>query len=230
VSVDVDGLISQYMSLAESISSQVWRTAPHALDLDELTGIGYLALVSCGRRWIAYCAENNFDPHAVQYFKPYVARRVYGALIDANRQADWATRSLRTRARALQNAGQDKGIDEHELAERSGMTVKEVRDTIRDMSRRPVSLEAEELDIISGGGVESDAFTSDVLTTVVGTIRDLDPELQIVLSLHYYRGLQLQEVAKTMGISESRASQLHAKAVLAVHEQMVTAAQQRETE
>lgn len=228
MAVDADELIRTYMSLAESIASQVWRTAPHALDLDELTGIGYLALVSCGRRWSSYCAENNFDENAVQYFKPYVARRVYGALIDANRSADWATRSLRTRARALQAAGQDKGVGEHELAERSGMTVKEVRDTIRDMSRRPVSLEAEELDIISGGGVESDAFTSDVLSTVVGTIRDLDPELQIVLSLHYYRGLQLQEVARTMGISESRASQLHAKGVLAVHAEMVTAAQQRE--
>lgn len=226
--VDVDGLITEYLGLAQSIAQQVWRTAPHALQLDELTGIAHLALVECANRWVPYCLRNNFDPAALQYFKPYVARRVYGALIDANRSADWATRSLRTRAKALQEAGQDKGASEHELAQRSGMTVKEVRQTIHGMSQRPVSLEGEELEPVSGGGVESEAFTSDVLGSMVGAIRDLEPELQIVLTLHYYKGLQLQEVARTMGISESRASQMHARAVLAVHAEMVTAAQQRD--
>lgn len=228
MTVDVDQLIAEYMPLSESIAQQVWRTAPHALELDELIGIGYLALVSCGRRWLSYCEANGYDPSKIEYFKPYVARRVYGALIDANRQNDWATRSLRTRAKALQNAGQDKGVGEKELAERTGMTVSEVRSTIHDMSKRPVSLEGEELDPVVGGGVESDAFTADLLSTMVGTIRDLEPEQQIVLSLHYYRGLQLKEVAKTMGISESRASQLHARGVLTVHEQLVAAAQHRE--
>lgn len=230
MTVDPDSLIHQYMGLTQSIAQQVWRTAPHALELDELTGIAYLGLVSAAKRWPKYCVENNYDPMALQFFKPFVARRVHGALIDAIRSADWATRSLRTRAKALQQAGQDKGIGEKELAEKAGMTVKEVRSTIQGMSQRPVSLEAEELDPVAGTRVESDAFTSDLLETFVGTIRDLEPEQQIVLTLHYFKGLQLQEVAKTMGISESRASQLHARAVLAVHSGMVTAAQHRETE
>jgi RNA polymerase sigma factor FliA len=228
MTVDVDALIAEYMGLSQSIAQQVWRTAPHALDLDELTGIAFLGLVSAARRWLPYCASNDYDPNALQYFKPFVARRVHGALIDAIRSADWATRSLRTRAKALQEAGQDKGVPEKELARRAGLTVKEVRATIHGMSQRPVSLEAEELDPVAGTGVESAAFTSDLLGTLVGTIRDLEPEQQIVLTLHYFKGLQLQEVAKTMGISESRASQLHAKAVLAVHAEMLTAAQQRD--
>lgn len=228
MAVDATNLISEYMPLAYSIASQVWRTAPHALEQDELVGIAYLALSECAHRWESYCAKNNFDPGALQYFKPYVARRVYGALIDANRSADWATRSLRTRAKALQEAGQDKGVPEKELAARSGLSVKEVRQTIHGMSQRPVSLEGEELEPVSGGGVESDAFTSSLLGSMVGAIRELDPELQIVLSLYYYKGLQLQEVARTMGISESKASQFHARGVLAVHEVMVAAAQQRE--
>jgi RNA polymerase sigma factor for flagellar operon FliA len=201
---------------------------PHALELDELCGIAYLGLVSAARRWTPYCQERGYSENALEYFKPFVVRRVHGALIDAIRSSDWATRSLRNRAKALQDAGQDKGLGEKELASRSGMTVQEVRNTIRGMSQRPVSLEAEELDPVYGRGVESDAFTADVLDTVVGTIRDLEPDQQIVLTLHYFQGLQLQEVARTMGISESRASQLHAKAVLAVHAQMVTAAQHRE--
>lgn len=228
MSVDVDGLIQQYMGLSQSLARQVWRSAPHALELDELTGIAYLGLVSAARRWPVYCDERGFDPAALQFFRPFVVRRVHGSLMDHIRSSDWATRSLRTRAKALQAAGQDKGLSEKELAERSGMTVKEVRATIRGMAQRPVSLEAEELDPVDGGGVESDAFTADVLGTVVGAIRDLEPEQQVVLTLHYYHGLQLQEVAREMGISESRASQLHARAVLAVHAEMVNAVQHRE--
>lgn len=230
MAVDADALIHQYLGLAQSLARQTWRRAPHALELDELTGIAYLGLVSAARRWEKYCEERSYDVNALQFFKPFVVQRVNGALIDAIRSRDWATRSLRTRAKALQEAGQDEGLGEKELAEKSGMTVKEVRATIRGMAQRPVSLEAEELDPVAGVGVESDAFTSDVLGTVVGTIRDLEPEQQVVLTLHYFKGLQLQEVAKAMGISESRASQLHAKAVLTVHEQMIVAVQHRETD
>lgn len=229
MTVDVDSLIHQYLGLTQTLARQVWRTAPHALELDELTGIAYLGLVSAARRWRPYCAEKGYDENALQFFKPFVVQRVRGALIDAIRASDWATRSLRTRAKALQEAGQDRGLSEKELAEKAGMSVQDVRNTIRGMASRPVSLEAEELDPVGGAGVESDAFTSDVLGTVVGTIRDLEPEQQVVLTLHYFKGLQLQEVAKAMGISESRASQLHARAVLAVHAEMVVAVQHRES-
>lgn len=228
MAVDADALIHQYMGLTQSLAQQVWRTAPHALELDELTGIGYLGLVAAARRWSVYCAENGHDENALQFFKPYVVRRVYGSLIDAIRSADWATRSLRTRAKALQEAGQDRGVPETVLAERSGMTVKEVRATIRGMSQRPVSLEAEELDPVADTAVEGDAFVTDLLGNLVGAIRDLDPEQQVVLTLHYYQGLQLQQVAKQMGVSESRVSQMHAAAVLKVHEQMLAAAHHRE--
>jgi RNA polymerase sigma factor for flagellar operon FliA len=231
MAVDVDQLISEYLGLTQALARQEYRKAPHALELDELTGIAYLGLVSAARRWHAYCQEKNHDPHAVQFFKPFVVQRVRGAIIDAIRKSDWATRSLRTRTKALQNAGQDKGASEQELADRSGLTIKEVRSTIQGMSqRRPMSIEAEELDLTGGVGVESDAFTGHVLGAVVDTIRELEPEQQVVLTLHYFKGLQLQQVAKAMGISESRASQLHARAVLAVHEQMITAVQHRESE
>lgn len=226
----LEALIHQYMGLTQSLARQVWRTAPHALELDELCGIAYLGLVGAAKRWHPYCAENDFSPEALQFFKPFVVRRVRGALIDAIRASDWATRSLRTRAKALQAAGQEKGASEREMAERTGMTIAEVRHTIRGMAQRPVSLEAEELDPQANGTVESSAFAQDVLSTVVARIRDLEPDQQVVLVLHYFKGLQLQEVARAMGISESRASQLHAKAVLAVHAHMVTAAQQENEE
>lgn len=221
---DTRKLVEEYLDLARSLAQQVWRTAPHALELDELRGIAYLGLVGAAVRWKPFCEKEGHDPGALQFFKPFVVRRVYGALIDEIRRADFASRSLRTRAKALQEAGQDRGLSERELAERTGMSVTEVRDTIRGMAQRPVSLEAEELDPHARDDVESSVFATSVLDSVVGAIRTLPPEMQTVIALHYHRGHQLQDVARRMGITESRASQLHAKAVLAVHDAMRDAA------
>lgn len=225
---EIEARVLEYLPLAQSLAQQVYRTAPHALDLDELRGIAYLALVTVAHRWLPYCLENDHDPAALQYFKPFVVRRVYGALIDASRSADWATRSLRTKAKLLQEAGQERGLSDRELADRSGLTLREVRSTIREMSQRPVSLEGEELELETGGSVEADVFTDDVLARVVAVIEDLEPQQRVVLALHYFEGRQLQQVAKEMGITESRASQLHARAVLTVHQAMVETALQHE--
>ncbi len=221
-------LIETHMGLAQSLAQQVWRTAPHALDADELRSIAYLGLVGAATRWRPYCQERGYSPEALEYFKPFVVRRVKGALIDAIRSADWATRSLRTRARALQDAGQDKGLSHEELAAKTGMTLTEVRNTVRGMAQRPVSIEAEDIDVGAPTDVETTVLTNAILTTVVEVVAGLPDEEQVVVALHYHGGLQLQEVARALGVTESRASQLHAHAVLAIHEAMLTTAQQKD--
>lgn len=223
---DATVLVETHLGLAQSLAQQEWRKAPHALELDELRAIAYLALTWCADRWKPYCESRQFDPAALQYFKPFVVRRVKGAIIDAIRASDWATRNLRDRAKALQHAGADRGLSHEELAERTGLTVAKVRATVRDMAQRPVSLDAEDLDPGAAVDVESTVFTRTMLGQVVTIIRTLAPEQQTVIALHYHRGLQLQEVAQAMGITESRASQLHAKAVLTIHAAMREAASQ----
>lgn len=223
VKTDKETLVHTHMYLAQSLAQQVWRNAPHALELDEMRAIAYLGLVGAATRWAPYCSERNFSPEALEYFKPFVVRRVRGALMDAIRASDWATRSLRTRSKALIEAGQDRGLSHAELAERTGMSVDEVRSTVRGMAQRPVSLEAEEIDPNSGQNVESTVFTISVLDRMTGVIADLPDEQQTVLALHYHRGLQLQQVAAAMGITETRASHLHARAVLTVHETLIAA-------
>jgi len=219
-------LVEQYMGLAQSLAQQVWRTAPHDLELDELRAIAYMGLVDAAHRWYPYCEKRGFSPDALEFFRPFVTRRVYGSLIDAMRSSDWATRSLRTRAKALVDAGADRGLSHTELAERTGMSLAEVRSTIRGMAARPVSLEAEELDIDAQFDVESSVVASRILEKLVEVIQGLDFEQQIVIALHYHEGLQLQQVASLMGITKTRASQLHAEAVLTVHAAMLIAISQ----
>lgn len=219
-------LVETHLGLAQSIAQQVWRTAPHALDAEELRAIAYLGLVAAADRWYPYCREKNYSADALEFFKPFAVRRIKGQLIDTIRSSDWASRNLRTRARALQAAGQDRGATDIEMAECTGMSLATVRATIRDMAARPVSLEAEEVDPGAAIDVESSVFTRAVLTRVVATIAALPAEEQTVIALHYHRGLQLQHVAQAMAIPESRASQLHAHAVLTIHQAMVTIAQE----
>lgn len=217
-------LVEQYLGLAQSLAQQVWRTAPHALELDELRAIAWFGLVDAADRWYPYCERKNYSPDAVEFFRPYVVRRVYGSLRDAIRSADWASRNLRSRVKALRDAGQEGGASYAELAERTGLTVAKVRDAMRDLGQRPMSLEAEELDPHSANDVESSVFTRVVLEQVVAAVRDLPPEQQIVVALHYHQGQQLQEVARIMGITETHVGQMHADAVLTIHQRMLHAA------
>ncbi len=236
IDAEAETLVVAHLGLAQSLAQQVWRTAPHALDADELRAIAYLGLVSAAVRWKPYCEEHSYSPQALQFFKPFLVRRVKGALYDAIRASDWAGRNLRARAKAIAEATAQAGLEagaersplsHAELAARTGLTETEVRSTVRAMAQRPVSLEAEELDPGAADDVESSVFTRTVLDRVVTVIRALTDDQQTVIALHYHSGLQLQEVARAMGITDSRASQLHAKAVLAIHAAMREAAAAR---
>lgn len=229
-----DTLINEHMGLAKAIAIQQWQTAPYALELEEMISLANLGLVDAADRWEPYCAKNGFDPGAVEFFKVYAQRRIYGTVRDAIRASDWATRTLRDKARRLKQAGQDEGATAGELAKRTGLTIKEVNKTIQRMAAQPISLEqthedqerpqqpADPID------VEGRAFENDMLSVATKTIRELPSDQQVVLALHYYKALEIRTVARVLNITESRASQLHTKAVLTVREALMKAAAEGE--
>jgi RNA polymerase sigma factor for flagellar operon FliA len=45
-------------------------------------------------------------------------------------------------------------------------------------------------------------------------IRRLPERERIVIGLYYYEGLTLKEIGEVLGVTESRVSQLHTKAIL----------------
>jgi RNA polymerase sigma factor for flagellar operon FliA len=209
-------LIEDHIHLASIIATQVWRTAQHALEQDELVGLANEGLVKAANRWPEYCERNGFDPGRIEYFTPYATRTMKGAIFDALRASDWATRSQRTRAKLLQQAGQDQGLSEAELSARTGLSIEEIRSTTAGLARRPVSIDAEAIDYEAPHDVEGTAGELAILDVMVRTVSDLPEAQQAVLALHYYEGMELQAVAQRMGITESRASHLHTDAVLQV--------------
>lgn len=232
VDYDSTTLIKKHIGLARAIAVQQWKTAPYVLDVEEMLSLAYMGLVDAANRWEKYCLKNGYDPEAVEYFKTYASRRIYGTVRDDIRANDWATRTLRDKARKLKDAGQDEGATPDEMAERSGLSVREVNKTIHRMSTRPVSLnqefEAGESDAMAPEDVEGIAFQNSMLSVAAESIKNLPEDQQVVLALHYYNALEIRSVAVELGITESRASQLHTKAVLTIREALKKAATEGE--
>lgn len=219
-------LIEEHLGMAEAISVNVWKTAPHALDIDELRSLAFFGLTQAAARWRPYCDEHGYDDKAVSYFKGFASSRIRGAIYDAIRSNDWTTRTLRSKSKKLKEAGQDSGATVPEMAERTGMSEQDVSRTLARMAAKPVSLQAASVDCEDVDTTEGSIFEQDVRSATVETIKKLPFEYQLVLALHYYEGKELKVVASELNITDARASNLHTRAVLAVREALVEVAKE----
>jgi RNA polymerase sigma factor FliA len=220
---EIRRLVIELMPQARSEAWKVFSSAPHALDLDELTSLAYTGLMMAAARWPTYCQANGYNPGATNYFAAYSLRRIRGAMLDAMRSADWVTRSMRAKAKVLRDAGQDLGRSEAELAEQTHLTPKQIRDTLAGVAARPVSFDAEPHDVPDSGDVEGQVVVSGILDEVVKAMDRMDPETRVILALRFHRGLEFREIAEALGITEQRVTELHNAGVLAVHAVMVKA-------
>lgn len=224
------GLIEENIGMAEAISVNIWKTAPHALDIDDLRSLAYFGLTQAAARWRPYCEKNNYDSKAYNYFKVFASSRIRGAIYDAIRSNDWSSRTLRGKSRQLKNAGQDNGATISEMAERTGMTEKEVTKTLVRMAAKPVSLQAASIDCEDDRSLDGTVFEQDIRAATVKAIERLPFEYQLVLAMHYFQAKELKVVAAELNITDARASHLHTKAVLAVREAMVEIAKERDSD
>jgi RNA polymerase sigma factor FliA len=240
MSYDKDTLILNHLDLAKDIANREWRTATHVLKKDDMLSLAYEGLVDAANRWEPYCLKNEYDPSAVQYFKVFASLRIRGTIRDHIRKEDWATRTLRGKAKKLKDAGQDEGLSVAELADRTGMSTTEIYKVNAKLAARPISLDAtpiyftkedvekKEFQLKEAVDTEGVNFANEMLKAFVGAFSTLPTEVKVVLALHYYSKLDLRKVSEELGLAESKISQLHASGVLAVREALVKEAQERD--
>lgn len=221
----IKAMVEDILPQARSEAWKVFQTAKHALELDELISIAYAGLWQAAVRWESYCHSKGHDPGATQYFKAYATRRMRGAMLDAMRSNDWLTRSMRSRAKALRDAGQDLGRTEAELSARTGLTKAQIRETMAGISRKPVSVDAEPVDVADTQGVESEYLVRSILSSVVQSMQALPLPTQVVLCLMYFADKDSAEIAELLGETEDNVISLHVEGALAVHQSMVKAAE-----
>jgi RNA polymerase sigma factor for flagellar operon FliA len=231
---DKDSLILGHLDLAKDIATREWRTATHALKRDDMLSLAYEGLVDAAIRWQPYCAKNEYDPSAVQFFKVFASLRIRGTIRDHIRKEDWATRTLRSKSKKLKDAGQDDGLSVQELSEITGMTITEINKVIARLAARPISLDAytannsenssAPVELKADVDTEGIAFANTLNQLFVERLKLLSNDIQVVLVLHYYSKMDLRAIAQELNISELKVSQMHESGVIAIKEALTKAA------
>ncbi len=222
-----DRLILNYAPLVKYVAGRLGTGLPAHVDEGDLVSYGLLGLIG---------AIERYDPGREIKFETYAIARIKGSIIDELRSLDWVPRSVRSRAReieramlALENKLKRAPTDE-EVAAEIGITEQEFQDSLTSISRSSVAALDELWAISSSGGdtvslidtIEdpnaddpSQALAhTEVRAALADAVGRLPEREKLVISLYYYEELTLREIGEVLGVTESRVSQLHTKAVL----------------
>ena len=220
-----DELIVKNLILVKYVVGRIGSALPSYIKLDDLYSSGVTGLVK---------AVEKFDPSKNSKFGSYAILLIKGAIIDELRELDWIPRSIHQKANLISSAQdilqQKYGRDptEKELSDHLGVSEAEFSDLL--LRVRPAILipldgegsnDDEENGPIAERIADVKAETSfeaadrkECASLLERAIADLPEQERKVLVLYYYDDLMLKEIGKIMGISESRVSQIHTKAIL----------------
>jgi RNA polymerase sigma factor for flagellar operon FliA len=221
-----DRLILTYAPLVKFVAGRVGASLPSHVDEQDLVSYGLLGLIG---------AIERFDPDREIKFETFAMARIRGAIIDELRSLDWVPRSVRTRARQIERAIAVlerellRAPTDEEIAAKLGVTGEELEDNLHEISRSSVAALDELWSPSSSGDqialidtikdeTEPDPETSleqsEVREALAEAISSLPEREKLVVTLYYYEELTLREIGEVLGVTESRVSQLHTKAIL----------------
>ena len=218
-------LILHYAPLVKYVASRVATGLPSTVEQADLVSYGMFGLID---------ALGKFEPARGNKFETYAIPRIKGAIIDELRAMDWVPRSVRFKAREIEKSYADlesqlkRAPTEHEIADRLGMSLRELHDVINQISFVQV-LQLDEILTVGGDRGEQVSLmdtladrTVDPTTGLEGqetrgllsaAINSLSEREKIVVTLYYFEGLTLAEIGDILGVTESRVCQIHTKAV-----------------
>jgi RNA polymerase sigma factor FliA len=222
-----DRLILTYAPLVKFVAGRLGSGLPAHVDENDLVSYGLLGLIG---------AIERYDPDRDVKFETYAITRIKGAIIDELRAMDWVPRSVRARAREIERAMSSLEAQLHrapsdaEIAEKIGITEAELEDSLTDIARSSIAALDEVWTISSSGGdqvalidtIEDTAGPepqtaldeTETREALAESIAALPEREKIVITLYYYEELTLREIGDVLGVTESRVSQLHTKAIL----------------
>ncbi|HXG74934.1 MAG TPA: RNA polymerase sigma factor WhiG [Gaiellaceae bacterium] len=233
-----DRLILTYAPLVKFVAGRVGASLPSHVDEQDLVSYGLLGLIG---------AIERYDPNREIKFETYAMARIRGAIIDELRSLDWVPRSVRTRAREIERAiaALEKELmrapTDDEIARKLGLSGEELDESLLEISRSSVAA-LDELWSPSGTGdqislidtIEDEAGPNpelsleetEVKEALAEAISSLPEREKLVVTLYYYEELTLREIGEVLGVTESRVSQLHTKAILRLKAHLAGAARQ----
>ena len=221
-----DRLILTYAPLVKFVAGRLGSGLPAHVDESDLVSYGLLGLIG---------AIERFDPTREIKFETYAIARIRGAIIDELRALDWVPRSVRSRAREIERAMAElerrlhRAPTDEEIAVKLGITVEDLEGSLIEISRSSIAA-LDELWTVSAGGDQialidtiedtqgpepQSALAQAEMREALGeAIARLPEREKLVVTLYYYEELTLREIGEVLGVTESRVSQLHTKAIL----------------
>jgi RNA polymerase sigma factor for flagellar operon FliA len=220
-------LVVAYSPLVKYVSGRMASGLPAHVDEADLISYGLIGLIN---------AIERFELEREIKFETYAITRIKGAIIDELRSLDWVPRSVRAKAREIERANAklehrlQRAPTDEEMAAELGIEVQDFLAsllqisnstiaaldelwTVGDASGDQVSL----LDTLQDPGAPDPAAVMDqteLKDRVADAIARLPEREKLVVALYYYENLTLREIGEVLGVTESRISQLHTKAVL----------------
>lgn len=216
-----DELVIKYLPLIKYVVSRMAVTPPQGLDYEDLLSFGVFGLLD---------AVEKFDPSKGFVFQTYAIPRIRGAILDELRKCDWYSRSAREKVqklnRTMEKILRDKGElkDEWVMAE-MGIGEEEYYE-IQDLAGRGYITSLDDVTPLDDGDVSVEATLADDREGIeerldeeaerqelAEALAELPERERVMLSLYYYEGLNLKEIGQVLGVTESRVSQIHGKAL-----------------
>jgi RNA polymerase sigma factor FliA len=220
-------LVLAYAPLVKYVAGRMSSGLPSHVEESDLISYGLLGLIS---------AIERFEPEREIKFETFAITRIKGSIIDELRSLDWVPRSVRTKAREIEKANAKlehrlhRAPTDQEMAQELGVEIEDFQDslvrisnssvvaldelwTVSDSSGDQVSL----LDTIQDPQAADPATemdTTEMKDRLADAIARLPEREKLVVALYYYENLTLREIGEVLGVTESRVSQLHTKAVL----------------
>jgi len=218
-----DSLIRLYMPLVSYHVQRISVGLPKNVNREDVKSYGLMGL---------YDALEKFDLSRDLKFDTYASFRIRGAIIDGLRKEDWLPRSLREKNKKIEAAIERleqnymRNVTLEEIAAEVGMTEEEVNNVISEgffaniLSIDENNKDSEEKEGISYSIRDKNTLTPEEHTVkeelykeLAKTIGELNEKEQLVVSLFYKEELTLTEIGQVLGLSTSRISQIHSKAL-----------------
>ena len=215
-----DRLIEHYSPLVKFVAGRIGAGLPSSVDPGDLVSAGVFGLID---------AVERFDPERGVKFETFAVPRIRGAVFDGLRSLDWVPRSVRSRAREVETAFSElegklgRAPSDDEISAHLKISGAEFKKWLSSIASTTVG----PLDRALAAGAEPRSLIGDIPDSPGSVVEESDlrrivrqevlrlPEREkLVMSFYYDEGLTLAEIGSVLGVTESRVSQIHTKAVL----------------
>jgi RNA polymerase sigma factor FliA len=219
-----DALLKEHLSLVHHVARQLSRSLAAPADFDELVSCGTMGLMS---------ALDAFDTSRGLAFSTFAVPRIRGAILDELRRQDHVPRSIRRKTREIAAARENltrifgRAASDKEVAEHLGLDLATLwrwqadtesavhvplEHTTTDGDGNPQHI-IEPLTNESEPAVDEEISRQQEYEILRHSLATLKEQERIVLTLYYFEELKLHEIADVLKLTESRVSQIRAKAL-----------------